>query len=217
MGVAVGHSPHSGYHRVVSSADVPRGRHRLVEPVRRPSLLPRSAGVVAATVGAVLVLGIQSGPAVPAPRPHPDAPERAASPSSRSSPPRARKRRHGCGRAATGHGRVPRRGAPAGDGPPRIRRLTGTPSARRPLSPLRRVTPRVPQRRVLIVVTPRESRSTHGRRRWTRGEVKWRPIVAGCGRRSGRSGICWARPTGGACGTRGSAPRWPACWRAARP
>ncbi len=79
MGVAVDHSPHSGYHRVVSSADVPRGRHRLVEPVRRPSLLPRSAGVVAATVGAVLVLGIQSGPAVPAPRPHPDAPERAAS------------------------------------------------------------------------------------------------------------------------------------------
>ena len=63
----------------MSSADVPRGRHRLVEPVRRPSLLPRSAGVVAATVGAVLVLGIQSGPAVPAPRPHPDAPERAAS------------------------------------------------------------------------------------------------------------------------------------------
>ena len=72
MGVAVDHSPHSGYHRVVSSADVPRGRHRLVEPVRRPSLLPRSAGVVAATVGAVLVLGVQSGPrgarTPPAPR-----------------------------------------------------------------------------------------------------------------------------------------------------
>ena len=47
--------------------------------MRRPSLLPRSAGVVAATVGAVLVLGVQSDPAVPAPRPHPDAPERAAS------------------------------------------------------------------------------------------------------------------------------------------
>jgi hypothetical protein len=46
--------------------------------VRRPSLLPRSAGVVAATVGAVLVLGIQADPGVPAPR-HPDAPERAAS------------------------------------------------------------------------------------------------------------------------------------------
>ncbi len=43
----------------------------------RPALLPRSAGVVAATVGAVLVLGVQSEPA--APSPHPDAPERAAS------------------------------------------------------------------------------------------------------------------------------------------
>lgn len=63
----------------MSSADVPRGRHRLVEPVRRPSLLPRSAGVVAATVGAVLALGMQADPAVPAQRPHPDAPERAAS------------------------------------------------------------------------------------------------------------------------------------------
>jgi hypothetical protein len=63
----------------VSSADVPRGRHRLVETVRRPSLLPRSAGVVAATVGAVLVLGVQPDPGVPAPRPHPDVPERAAS------------------------------------------------------------------------------------------------------------------------------------------
>jgi hypothetical protein len=78
MGVEVDHDPQSGYHRAVSSADVPRGRHRLVEPVGRPSLLPRSAGVVAATVGAVLVLGIQADPAVPAPRPHPDAPERAA-------------------------------------------------------------------------------------------------------------------------------------------
>jgi hypothetical protein len=63
----------------VSSAYVPSGRHRLVEPVRRPSLLPRSAGVVAATVGAVLVLGTQPDAGVPAPRPHPDAPGRAAS------------------------------------------------------------------------------------------------------------------------------------------
>ena len=77
MGVAMDHRPHSGYHRFVSSADVPRGRHRLVEPVPRPSLLPRSAGVVAATVGAVLALGIQAEP-LPAQRPHPDAPERAA-------------------------------------------------------------------------------------------------------------------------------------------
>ena len=47
--------------------------------MRRPSLLPRSAGVVAATVGAVLVLGVQADPAaLPAQRPHPDAPERAA-------------------------------------------------------------------------------------------------------------------------------------------
>lgn len=73
------HASHSGYHRAVSSADVPRGRHRLVEPVRRPSLFPRSAGVVAATVGVVLTLGAQSDSGVPAPRPHPDAPERAAS------------------------------------------------------------------------------------------------------------------------------------------
>jgi hypothetical protein len=72
------HLRHSGYHRDVSSADVPRGRHRLVEPVR-PSSLPRSAGVVAATVGVVLALGVQPDPGVPAPRPHPDAPERAAS------------------------------------------------------------------------------------------------------------------------------------------
>ena len=63
----------------MSSADVPCGRHRLVEPVRRPSLLPRSAGVVAATVGAVFVLSVQPDAAVPAQRPGPDAPERAAS------------------------------------------------------------------------------------------------------------------------------------------
>ena len=73
------HPPRSGYHRAVSSADVPRGRHRLVEPVRRPSLLPRSAGVVAATVGAVLALAVQPDLTVPAQRPSPDAPERAAS------------------------------------------------------------------------------------------------------------------------------------------
>jgi hypothetical protein len=69
----------AGKSSFVSSADVPRGRHRLVEPVRRPSLLPRSAGVVAATVGTVLALGAPSNSSVPAPRPHPDAPERAAS------------------------------------------------------------------------------------------------------------------------------------------
>ena len=63
----------------MSSADVPRGRHRLVEPAGRPSLLPRSAGVVAATVGAVLVLAVHPEATVPARRPNPDAPERAAS------------------------------------------------------------------------------------------------------------------------------------------
>jgi hypothetical protein len=73
------HARHSGYHKAVTSADFPRGRHRLVEPVRRPSLLPRSAGVVAATVGAVLALAVQPDLAVPAQRPNPDAPERAAS------------------------------------------------------------------------------------------------------------------------------------------
>lgn len=79
MGGGADHRPRSGYARLVTSADVPRGRHRLVEPVRRPSLLPRSAGVVAATVGAVLVFGVQPDPTVPAPRPHPDAPGRAVS------------------------------------------------------------------------------------------------------------------------------------------
>jgi hypothetical protein len=58
----------------VTSTDIPRGRHRLVEPVSRPSLLPRSATVVAATVGAVLVLGVQERLELPAPRSHPDAP-----------------------------------------------------------------------------------------------------------------------------------------------
>jgi hypothetical protein len=79
MGGGADHRRHSGYVRLVTSADVPRGRHRLAEPVRRHSLLPRSAGVVAATVGAVLVFGVQPDPAVPAPRPHPDAPGRAVS------------------------------------------------------------------------------------------------------------------------------------------
>jgi hypothetical protein len=58
----------------VTSTDIPRGRHRLAEPVRRPALLPRSVTVVAATVGAVLVLGAQERVELPAPRPHPDAP-----------------------------------------------------------------------------------------------------------------------------------------------
>jgi hypothetical protein len=53
----------------VTSSDTPRGRHRLAEPVRRPALLPRSASVVAATVGAVLALGAQDRLDVPAPRP----------------------------------------------------------------------------------------------------------------------------------------------------
>lgn len=57
----------------MTSTDTPRGRHRLVEPVRRPALLPRSATVIAATVGAVLALGTQERVDVPAPR-HPDAP-----------------------------------------------------------------------------------------------------------------------------------------------
>jgi len=57
----------------VTSTDIPRGRHRLAEPVRRPALLPRSVTVVAATVGAVIVMGVQQRPELAAPRPHPDA------------------------------------------------------------------------------------------------------------------------------------------------
>jgi hypothetical protein len=53
-----------------------RARHRLATP-RRPALLPRSANVVAATVGAVLVLGVQERSELPSPRPHPDAGSRA--------------------------------------------------------------------------------------------------------------------------------------------
>lgn len=68
----------------MTSTDTSCGRHRLVvagarpeapRSVRRPaSLLPRSATVVAVTVGAVLVLGVQERVELPAPRPHPDAP-----------------------------------------------------------------------------------------------------------------------------------------------
>jgi hypothetical protein len=65
---------HSGYLRAVTSTATQRGRHRLAEPVRRPALLPRSVTVVAATVGAVVVIGVQERPGLPAPRPHPDAP-----------------------------------------------------------------------------------------------------------------------------------------------
>ena len=42
--------------------------------------MPRSATVVAATVGAVLALGVQQRADVPAPRPHPDAPVAALQP-----------------------------------------------------------------------------------------------------------------------------------------
>ena len=62
-----------GYIRPVTRNATPRGRHRLVEPVRRPSLLPRSATAVAATVGAVLALSGQGRPEVLAVRP-PQAP-----------------------------------------------------------------------------------------------------------------------------------------------
>ncbi len=61
----------------MTSTDTPRGgRHRRAEPVRPPALLPRSATVVAAAVGAVLVLGAQerapSSAPSSAPRPYPD-------------------------------------------------------------------------------------------------------------------------------------------------
>ncbi len=56
----------------MTSTDTRRGRHRRAEPVRLPALLPRSATVVAATVGAVLVLGVQEHGPLSAPRPHPD-------------------------------------------------------------------------------------------------------------------------------------------------
>lgn len=65
----------------MTSTDTSCGRHRLVRPedprpARRPAaLLPRSATVVAVTVGAVLVLGVQERIDLPAPRPHPDAPQ----------------------------------------------------------------------------------------------------------------------------------------------
>lgn len=64
----------------MSSTVTPRGRHRLAEPVRPPALLPRSATVIAATVGAVIVLGVQERVEMPAPRPHPDAPVAAYEP-----------------------------------------------------------------------------------------------------------------------------------------
>jgi hypothetical protein len=73
---------HSGYPWAVSSTDAPRGRHRLAveRTVRRPALMPRSATVVAATVGAVIVLGVQERVELPAPRPHPGAPVSALEP-----------------------------------------------------------------------------------------------------------------------------------------
>lgn len=81
----------------MSSTDTRPGRHRLALDVpapaagvaggrhaggprraagRRPSLVPRSVTVVAATVGAVFVLGVDR--ESPAPLPHPDAPDAGA-------------------------------------------------------------------------------------------------------------------------------------------
>ena len=62
------------------SSDTPRGRHRLVEDARRPALMPRSATVVAATVGVVLTMGVQGEAELPAPRPQPDVPVSALQP-----------------------------------------------------------------------------------------------------------------------------------------
>ncbi len=62
------------------SSDTPRGRHRLVEDARRPALAPRSATVVAATVGVVLTMGVQGESELPAPRPQPDDPVSALQP-----------------------------------------------------------------------------------------------------------------------------------------
>ncbi len=62
------------------SSDTPRGRHRLVEDARRPALMPRSATVVAATVGVVLTMAVQGEAELPAPRPQPDVPVSALQP-----------------------------------------------------------------------------------------------------------------------------------------
>lgn len=70
----------SGYSRAVTSPDTPRGRHRLAVPAAHPALLPRSATVVAVTVGVVLSLGLPGRAQVPAARPHPDAPAPALQP-----------------------------------------------------------------------------------------------------------------------------------------
>jgi hypothetical protein len=62
-----------GRHRL--ALDGPRADHRAAAwrpaPDRRPSLVPRSVTVVAATVGAVLALGVDQ--ELPLPAPHPDA------------------------------------------------------------------------------------------------------------------------------------------------
>ena len=73
--------------------------------------------------GAVLALGVQPDSAVPAPRPHPDAPGRAVRRSSRSSRLRGRRRRPGSGPTPAGDRCVRGRGAPAGDRLPRTGRL----------------------------------------------------------------------------------------------
>lgn len=62
------------------SFDTSRGRHRLVETARRPALLPRSATVVAATVGVVLGLGAQDEVKKPVPPPSADLPVSALQP-----------------------------------------------------------------------------------------------------------------------------------------
>ena len=82
IGSVTDHCGHSGYPWAVSSSDAPRGRHRLAvqRRIRRPALMPRSATVIAATVGAVLVLGVQERVELPAPRSHPDAPAPALEP-----------------------------------------------------------------------------------------------------------------------------------------
>lgn len=62
------------------SSDTPRGRHRLVEGAPRPALMPRSATVVAATVGVVLTMAVQGEAELPAPLPQPDMPVSALQP-----------------------------------------------------------------------------------------------------------------------------------------
>ena len=62
----------TGYPQDVSANTTSRPRHRRRDPAR-PALLPRSASVVAVTVGTVLVLSAESDLAEPAPEPGPTA------------------------------------------------------------------------------------------------------------------------------------------------